>query len=255
MAFSAVTERGSASEKVSDTSLGVSPSAALTVGKIVVAVLAFDNIATADGATTTNDILTDTDGHVWTKAAERTSTLGVAADGVTGALWWTKVTAEIGIGDTVTFDVDSAVTAKVIGLFEVTVGAGQTIQLAGSAFAESDDTTAPALTISGLPSKEYWFLGVWWRETNIITWTEDANYTNVYAAEGIASTGGAGTTNVAINIGYRILTGTGDTFDPAGLSNTQNAGALLAFEEVAEGAPAAADPYPYVGGGYYPTEG
>lgn len=235
MAFSAVTERGSASEKVSDTSLGVSPSANLTVGKIVFAVLAFDNIAIVDGASTTNDTLTDTDGHTWTKVAERTRTgAGVAADGVTGSLWWTKVTTQIDTTDTVTFNVDSAVTAKVIGLFGVTVGAGQTIQLVQSAFEEFLGTATTGMTLSSLPSKEYLLLGICWNESNQLIWTEDADYTNVYAAEGIGSTGGGATTNVTLEVGYRIATLTTDTFDVGGLINTDHAAAFFAFEEVAE---------------------
>lgn len=236
MAFSAVTERGTAGSTTSDTSLGVSPSANLTVGKIVFAVLAFDNIATADGASTTNDTLTDTDGHTWTKVYERTRSDGVAADGATGSLWWTKVTTQIDTGDTVTFDVDSAVTAKCIGLFEVTVSAGNTIQLAGSTFLEATGNNPGPLTLSGLPSKEYLLIGAAHSEGNGITWTEDADYTNVYAAEGFTSAaGGVATERVRVRIGYRIATLTGDTFQPTGLGNADHALALVAFEEVASG--------------------
>lgn len=256
MAFSAVTERGSNNEKVSDTSLGVSPSAAITVGKIAFAILAFDNITDVDGASTTNDTLTDTDGHTWTKAVEHTKAAGAAGAGVTGALWFTKVTSEIGTGDTVTFDIDSARTAKVIGLFEVTVGAGNTIQLVDSSFLLSTSGDPAAVTLSGLPSKEYLFLGIVWAESTAATptWDEDADYTNVYAAEGIGTQGGSAATNVLINIGYQIVTGSGENFDVAGMTTSDKVVALLAFEEVTPGG-ATEDPYPYVGGGYYPTEG
>lgn len=235
MAFSAVTERGSNTEKTSDTSLGVSPSAAVAVGKIVFAILAFDNIGTTDGATTTNDTLTDTDGHTWTKVAERSNSSGSADDGVTGALWWTKVVIEIGTGDTVTFGTDSAVTAKVIGLFEVVIGAGNTIQLAGSAFGVTDSGNYPVLTISGLVSKEYFWLGVAWREQSIVTaptWTQESGYTNVFAADAIGTSGAPAGSNVLAHAAYLIATATGDTFDATLTGSVETAAAFFAFEEL-----------------------
>lgn len=243
MAFSAVTERGSNSTKVSGTTVAVSPSANLTVGKIVFAVLTANNVQTTDGASTDHSSITDTDGHTWTKVFERTNSAGIAADGVAGSLWWTLVTSQIGTGDSITGTVGIALLARVIGVFEVTIGAGQTIQLVGSAFLEDDTNTPAGLVISGLPSKEYLFLGLSSNETAQLTWTEDADYTNVFAAEGIGTTGSGDATNVSVNVAYRIATLTGDTFSVAGLTGaTQHTLALLAFEEVSTGGAATVTP-------------
>lgn len=239
MAFSAVTERGSTSTKTSGASVAVSPSANITAGKIAFAVLAFDNIATTDGASTTQDTLTDTDGHTWTKVYEQTNTAaGVAADGVGASLWWTKATSTIGTGDTITAAFDSAIDAKVIGLFEVTIGAG-TIQLAASDVTLDDVTNPDARSLTGLSSgTEYLILGIRHSETNTLTWTEDAAFTNVYAAEGIGTTGGAQASNVSLSVGYLITSGiTSVSFDVAAISNTQHVIALLAFEETGGASP------------------
>lgn len=239
MAFSAVTERGSNSDKVLGTTVAVSPSAAIAVDKIAFAVGVTDNTTIIQGASTDHASVTDTDGHTWTKVFERTATVGVIDDGVTLSLWWTKVTAEIGTGDSVTLTIGTARTVRTIGLFEVTVDAGQTVGLAtnGSAFLEANATGNPAgLTVSSLASKEYLLLGLCGNEGILAVWTEDADYTNVYAAEAFGSTGGAGGTNISANVGARIATLTTDTFDVGGLATTDHALALLAFEEVAEGA-------------------
>jgi hypothetical protein len=239
VAFSGVTERGSASERVSDASLGGSPSAAITVDKIAFVVLAFDNLTAADGDTTDNDTLTDTDGHTWNKVFEYTGSAGgAAADGVTNSLWWVKVTSEIGTGDTITFGTVASTTAKVMGFFEVTVGAGNTVQVADRASQALGGvgSVSPSVALSGLASKEYLLIGIVAREQEVLTWTEDTDYTNVFAAEGISSgpTGGA-TTNVVIHVGYRIATLTGDTFAPSLAEQTDIATTLVAFEEVADG--------------------
>ena len=234
MAFSAVTERGSATEKTSDTSIAVSPSANLTVGKIVFVYAVLDNSATTQGASTNHDTLTDTDGHTWNKVFERTRTAGAAADGVTHSLWWTKVTTQIDTTDTITLTIDTAVTAKVLTVFEVTI-TGTTIQVAddgtSSAFQEAS-TSTPSVATSAMTSQEYLHLGLMGKEDSNLLWTEDADYTNVFAAEGVGTTGGTGTTNVVAQAGSRIATLTGDTFAPSLGAARDIAVALVAFEEV-----------------------
>jgi hypothetical protein len=236
MAFSAVTERGSAADRTSDTSIAVSPSANLTVGKIVFVLVVTDNAQTTDGTSTNHDTLADTDTNTWNKVYERTAGGGAANAGVTASLWWTKVATQIDTTDSITFTGDTSWTSKLLMVWEATVGAGNTISLAGSTFAEGATNDPGGLTLSGLTSKEYLFLGIIGREEEIVTWTEDADYTNVFAAEGITTgpTGGA-VTNVTGNVGYRILTGTGDTFDIAvgGIATQDWTEAFLAFQEVA----------------------
>lgn len=242
MAFSAVTERGSATEKISDTSIAVSPSANLAVDKIVMVLVGTDNAATTAGASTNHDTLADTDGNIWAKVYERTQSVGAAADGVTHSLWWTKVTTQIDTSDSITFTGDTAVTAKVIAVWEVTVGAGNTVQVAagGTVFLEETATTNPAaLVLSGLNSKEYFFVGVMTAEEETVPWTESSSdaFTNVFASEGISSGPAGGVaTNVTVFAAYRIATATGTTFDVNYPGTTcDKALAVIAFEEVTVG--------------------
>lgn len=241
MAFSAVTERGSANTKVSGTTLAVNPSANLTVGTIVFAECASDNTSTTSGTTTDHTSVTDTHSHVWTKVYERTRANGAAADGVTKSKWWTKITTQIGTGDTVTLTIGTARDVRIIGLWEVTVGAGNTIQIATgttpTVFTEASIQNPASQATSGLSNIEHLHVGSVAKEDVLLTWTEAANYTNVYAAEGFQTSGGAALSNITLNVGTHISTSTGDTFDPGNIAAGARdiAMTLIAFEEVAGG--------------------
>lgn len=235
MTISAVTERGSGFDKTTDTTHAISPSAAITVGKIAWCYCITDNTTLVTGASTDHTSVTDTDGHTWTKVFERNqSSAGGVNDGTTHSLWFTKVTSEIGTGDSVTLTIGTARPVKLLLLFENTVTAGSTVQLAasGAAFEEANSATV-SVTLAGLPSKEYLFLGCVAREEIDITWTEDADYTNVFASEGVASSGGGSATNQTGFLGHRIATLTGDTFAPTLAGVGSRAAALVAIEEVA----------------------
>lgn len=239
MAFSAVTERGSATNKsVGGTTIAVSPTANLTVGKIVFAYGVVDNTATASGASTNHTSVTDTDGHTWNKVFERTMSSGVAADGVTHSLWWTKVATQIDTTDSITLTIGTGRTAKALLIFEVTITAS-TIQVAddGTAFAfQEANTSAPSVSTSGMTSQEYLHIGCMAVEEEVTTWNEDASYTNVFAAEGITSgPAGGNDTNVVGFLGSRIATLTGDTFNPTFAAARDMAVAVVAFEEVTGG--------------------
>ncbi len=128
MTFSAITGRGNSREQTSDTSISHSPSANLTVGKLVFIGAVTDNFPTSDGASSQHTI-TDSKGNTWTKILEYTETDGVAADGVTVSLHYSIITTQINNTDTITLTCANAVTAKHICCFEVTKTAGTSIQV------------------------------------------------------------------------------------------------------------------------------
>lgn len=237
MAFSGVTARGSSTEKVSDTSHSISPSATLTVGKIVFVEFVTDNIVTTSGASTNHTGVTDTDGHTWTKDFERTETEGAAGEGVTHSRWRTKVISEITTGNVITCNTSAAVTAKLIALWEVTVGSGNNVQIGGIVHGAGIAQNPPGISLSGLSSIERMYVGAVAKEHTSLGWSEDADYTNLFAAEGVATSGGTTLSNVAVNIGTRIATLTGDTFDPGDIASAapNYTMSLVAYEEVAEG--------------------
>lgn len=230
MAISAPTARGTIGERVSDTSTAISPSAAITVGKIACLSVCTDNIQTTDGAST-NHSVTDTDGHTWTKIFEHTESSGVAADGVTSSLWMTKVTAEIGTGDAVTLTLTGAVLSKALVLFEFTVGAGNTFAVEGvNHTLNPSGAGTETVTLGSLTSREYLFCGSFAGENETLT-TEDSQYTNMGQAR--SSTSGVADTNVTLTAGVRILTGTTDTYNTAGAGPGSNLTSLAAIYEVA----------------------
>lgn len=251
MAISAPTARGTIGERVSDASHAISPDAAITVGKIACLTVIADNLQTTDGASTDHSVA-DTDGHVWTNIFEETESSGGASDGLTVSLWMTKVTSEIGTGDSVTLTLTGAVLCKALAIWEFTVGAGNTFAVESVAHSHTaSGGGTETVTLSGLPSKEYIFCGSFGGENETVA-TMDADYTTMGAAR--SSTLGSADTNVTVHAGARILTGTGDTFNTAGAGPNNNLTSLAAVYEVAEAAPTEG-PYPYIGGGYYPTQG
>lgn len=254
MAISAVFGRGLAFERVSDTTLTISPSSAITVGKIACITVAADNIATTDGASTDHSV-SDTDGHTWTKIFEETESSGAATDGVTVSLWMTKVTSEIGTGDVVTITFGSAILCKVAHIWEFTVDSGNTFALQAVVHGHNDTGagTETSGALSGMPSREYLFCGTLGAENETVSIIEDADYTEVNS-EARSSTTGAADTNITLHSGVRIATLTGDTYTLTGCGPNGNLTSLAAVYEVAEVA-STADPYPYIGGGYYPVEG
>ena len=85
MAFSAGASRGTAGTSGAGTTTVVATSAALTVGKLIIAVWGGDNVATTDSDSTTVSGVSDPSSNTWTKLAERTNTVGGAAGDGTGS--------------------------------------------------------------------------------------------------------------------------------------------------------------------------
>lgn len=251
MSISAPTARGTIGERLSGTTFAISPSAAITVGKIACFSAVTDNLQTTSGPSTDHSV-TDTDGHTWTKIFEETGSSGVAADGLTVSLWMTKVTAEIGTGDAVTLTISSAVLSKALVIWEFTVDSGNTfaVENVAHSFTVSGAGTE-TVTLGSLPSREYIFCGSFGGENETLT-TNDTAYTDMGVAR--SSTSGVTDTNVTIRVGVLIATATTETFNTTGAGPNAN---LASLAGVYEATPAGGteDPYPYIGGGYYPTQG
>ncbi len=227
MAFSALTDRGTATEKTSDTSISISPNAAIAVGKLAILWAVTDNPTATDGATTDHSV-TDTDGHTWTRIAEHTAAGGGASSGVCASLWGTVATQEIGTADSVNLAVGSAVTAKTVGLMEVTMTA--------SAFAVDgsnqtlNGADGSATTLGSLANVEHLWLNLWGAEGvgSATAPAADADYTFINAN---GTSGGGGATNIRGALVARIFTGTTDTATREGDSSTTEIQILAAISE------------------------
>lgn len=239
---------GEAQEKVSDTGLLFTATEIVPVGNLCVCSYSVDNVATSSGATTLGTV-TDESVNTWNRI-EFTHTLGAAADGTTTGIAWSVITTQIDAGDDLILTLSSSVTAKAF------VGAhwsrtGSTVELLGSNQEGNTDTEIVDVTLSGLSSNA----GLWIYAVGIERTITTASFAGGYAtAETVATSGGGAESNQTIYLAYLISSSTSSTAE----CDTQNASnesqqILAAFREFTAGA--TEDPYPYVVGGYYPTEG
>lgn len=227
MAFSAVTPRGSNTEKTSDTSISLSPSANLAVGQLVVVHCATDNdaVAVADGATTRHS-LADSKGNTWVKDAEYTDSDGAAADGVTSSVWHSVLTTAILTSDTITLTTSSAVTNKIISCLEATMQAGSTVGVATVGVGQS----AIAATATGLLPAEYLFVGAGASEGNDNTKTADADYAEQFD---LRTGSGTAATEICTHVVTRIAIDDDDTCTSTGWTNTNPIFLLVPYYEIA----------------------
>jgi hypothetical protein len=233
MAWGSVGSLGSNQDKTSSTSIVLTTTAAAEVGNVILVAIGADNQGTTDGDLSEISSVVDSAGNTYTKAKEQTNGQGVAADGATVSLWQAKVTSELATGGTITANFAAAVTAKAISAWEFTVTAGATITLEGSTSAVHDGADPAAMTIAGLASQEYLFFAAGVEETpNTTTYTTDADYT---AIDKNGTTGGGGTTNILVAGGFRIFTGTGDTYDADTGADRDGAQVYVALKEAAGG--------------------
>ncbi len=234
-AFSSPTARGSTVRTTSGTTIAVTPTANVTVGKIAFLGCVTDNTATANGASANHDSVADTDGHTWAEVFEETDSDTAAADGSTISLWWTKVTTQIDTTDAVTLTIDTARTDGVCGLVEVTIGAGKTVTAITLTPTHSDTHTMLSATSTGLTSQEYLFFGLFGAEGEDTAKTAIANYSELHDL--VSTTSGSADANVQLHIGTRIRTDTGDTWTSSAVTFTNGIQSLTMFYEVASEAP------------------
>ena len=230
-AFSSPTARGSGVRaESSGTTVAVTPSDNITVGKVAFFACVTDNTATANGASTNHDSVADTDTHTWTKVFEETDSDGAAEDGSTMSLWFTKVTTQIDTTDSVTLTIDTARLDGVCGLFEVTVGTGKTVTYSADTPTHSDSGTSLSETLSSLTSREYLFFGFLGTEGEDNLKTALVNYSELLDSRSSAT--GVADLNVMIHVATRILTGEGDTWTSSAATFTNGMQSLTAFYEV-----------------------
>ncbi len=231
-----VANRGTATEKTSDTSISVNPSATLDVGDIIFVFCVADNVSA--GPDTNHHTVSDSQSNPWTKIGETSPNLGPGS-GVTVSLWVSKLTTQLATTDTITLTVSSAVTAKAISVEEFTVAAGKTYSLVGADQNEGSGT-GPTAAVSGLSSAEYLLIGMpGWEGTTADVSTFDADYTT-FGTTG--TSGGGATSNVAMWPGRRVATLTSDTFAVTLGAARDWADVLGAIQEVDEGAPPPVEP-------------
>lgn len=229
MSWSFVGHRGSSNNKNAGAVLAHAPTGTLSAGNIAVAVAVSDNVSTGGGQTQ-DHVVADFKGNSWQKIIEQ-SNAAAAGAGLTLSVWICRLTVPLLTTDSVVFGIRAAATAKALALYEYSVAAGNVATFIAAAATEQDGTASPTVTLSGLADEQYAFLGVVAREEdNAGTYTADADF-NDRAKFG--TTGGGVGTNVSCIVGDRIVSGAGDTFNPANLSVAADVvSVLVAMKEV-----------------------
>ena len=247
MAFGSLgTLGGTGGPKVSGGTCIITTTAAAQVGNIILVGSAWDNEATSDGDTTQLSCA-DSAGNTYTRVRERTNTeAGLADDGVCVTLFRSVVTVELALGGTITVTSASNRTAKGANAWEFSKAAGTTLAVEATDFANGEAVDPAVITLSGLPSREYLFVGVIGQEqsTAVSTVSEaSGNYTE-FGQQG--TSGGGGVSNMLVEAAFRILTGTGDSIDFVTSSDTNTHCQIYAaiFEEVGGVVPAPSDDPP-----------
>lgn len=207
--FTFIAHRGAANTKSSGTTLSLTPSSNIIVGRVAVIRAVSDNIQTTDGTSTLHTI-SDDSGNTWTKVKEHTFGGGAAGAGVTVSLWASHITTTITTSDNITLTTGSSVDAKGLSVDEFSLPADYTLEVVGNA-GDQGTGTSPTTNLSGLSSSEYLWLGAVGIEgPSGDSFTQDSDYTTLTST---GTTGGSVDSNITIRGGYRDYTGTGDTYN------------------------------------------
>ncbi len=238
MAWSSPTTVGGNGTKAAGTTLDLQPSAAVPAGAILIVGLCSDNIATADGATSTVVGVTDTQGNSYTKVREWTRAAGSAGSGVTIAVFVSRVSSALATSDTITATWSASLAARQMIAQYRTVGDGNTYRVRGSA-GTNGTSQSPSVSLSGQSASTLVWYGLAGLE-NTGTWTHDADYTQ--GRQNRTTTSGDANSNVMMAAASRATaTITSDTFNPVPSVSGDWAAILLTLEEVIAG-PSASPP-------------
>ena len=184
-----------------------------TIGDLIVVWFGADNVATADGDSSTVSSVTDTRGHTYVLAREHTNDSGGAATGVVLSIWYTTVTTEFLDSDAVTAN-HASMTARFIDYIAATPtnANGGTLDATTAVNRAATDPASFSLTPTG-GSKEYlWVYGLTAEGPNGDTDTVDSgNGWTRHAFNG--STGGAAASNICLTTGYQDTTASSTTAD------------------------------------------
>lgn len=213
MALASVGSFLATSNKTAGTSVTVTTSAQLDSGNLGIIAIAFDNLATADGASTDCTSVT-VGGQAVTKIAEYTNGLGAAAGG--SALWVGYIIASgnIASGSNVVANFSGSVTAKALVGWEFTRDTSKTITLDGIANLDQDGTLVDmgSVAISGAENVEHVWVRLTASERNVTSaMTPTSGWTEITRA---STSGGAGDSNITALGEFVISTGTSATSDP-----------------------------------------
>ena len=225
--------RGTATEKTSDQTLSLTPSANLALGNYGLLAVVIDNTGAGEGVTTDLSV-TDNKGHVWMKLREQTESNTAALTGSTCALFLAYLATGLTTSDTISIAIAANSTAKGAGLAELSVIGGNMLVLSNSGANGSNaaGATSYSVALSGLTNVAGLYVGMSSCEDEVDTaCTLDAGYAEIGFGSIGSGAAGVPTSNVRARVGTLANTSTGDTFDASGLTASDRATILVRLEE------------------------
>lgn len=233
MTWASVGSRGSANNKSAATTITVNPSSAVSVDGVLVVIIATDNIGTTDGDLGDIVSVTDSQNNVYTKASQFTNGNGNPAVGATTGIYFSKITTALATTDAVTVTFNGSPVSKAVMLHEFSIGTGKVVAVAGTPATQSGTAAqAVSMTISGLVSGEYlWLGGLAVEGPSGDAFTQDTQYSGMTRA---GTSGGLAASNMTVDDGFRIFTGTTDTYNGTTMLGSARdfAGVYVALEEL-----------------------
>jgi hypothetical protein len=215
-----------ANHKTSSSTWSISVS--IAANRLVVLILALDNLDASDGDFGVVTGVTDNGNNTWKKAAEFTNGQGGAGAGACNSIWY-SVTAAAATSLTITLRAALTAKAAIIATYSIASGAMVAVAATGT---RADDAIDPGnISLTDLESRQYLFLRGIAGETNSTTnITATPDWT---ALPNDQTSGGGAVTNMAVRGEFRIITATSIFSDPTWLSvSADNASVLVAFYEV-----------------------
>jgi len=228
-----------AESSTSTTTLAFSPTSAVPVDKLAVLVCVFDNPDGTNADDTSKMAVSDNRGNGWNKGYESSfSPGGVAEDGCANGIYYSVITTQIEVTDTITVTFSAAITFKGCTLATFNRDPAQSIAVAGAA-AERVNGTAYTVTVGSLTSEPHLWIGQNGMErTPTDTNGVDPSWAGTPLTQGGGSNWGAGSgTSAAIGAraAYLIETSTTQTYDNTTLGGADRCTVLVAFREFTPG--------------------
>lgn len=237
MAFTPDGSFGTANSTTAGTTLALTPTTTLEVGKLAILVVSCDNegqeIANNEAGHfhDTVSAVTDTGGNVWRCLGSNSGTRATNA-GASVAIFGSIITTQLTTSSTITVTFRVSLTAKAATGYEFTTSSSSiNVESLWRSYANPGDPEA--ITLDDLPSREYLFIRAIGTETNNTSFTATTNFTPFTNAT--ANTGTLAS-SMSADGEFRILTGTSATSDPTKTS-ADNCSIFVALSEAPPSGP------------------
>lgn len=222
---------GSANDKTAGTTIAITTGAVAEVGNVIIIEAACDNTSTSDGST--NEILSVADGssNTYTKAREYCNAgAGSGGTGVVVALFYARVTTELGSGGTITVTFANSITATAASAWEFTIS-GNTLTLVDGVDGDyNGGTDYGSLDLTTSSEELLWVRGDGWEgDFSAATYTKTAAY--AAALTGNGTTAGSAASNISVHGEHDIVTATTNASDPSLVTTSDKASVLVVLRQ------------------------